>query len=159
MFRLFSVILILSFCKAPVFCMTMWKDMSTERQIELAFDVTPMTIHTFIKWLDYFTYVLEPTYTYYHIPKGKSRCCICSWHCKKDGIFLPIWNFCTVSMFLQVMQHLSPQPLHCPISDLLVDMSALIKRSFKLLGLKWVCYDGVIISDICWKYFISSIPV
>jgi hypothetical protein len=46
---------------------------------------------------------------------------------------LPIWNFCAVSMFLQVMQHLSPQPLHCPISGLLVDMSALIKRSFRLL--------------------------
>ena len=28
-------------------------------------------------------------------------------------------------------------------------MSALIKRSSKLLGLKFVCYDGVIISDIC----------
>jgi hypothetical protein len=68
---------------------------------------------------------------------------------QKDGIFLPIWNFCAVSMFLQVMQHLSPQPLHCPISGLLVDMSALIKISFKLLGLKCVCYDGVIISDIC----------
>jgi hypothetical protein len=49
-------------------------------------------------------------------------------------------------MLLQVMQHLSPQPLHCPISGLLVDMSALIKRSFRLLGLKCVCYDGVISS-------------
>ena len=107
MFRLFSVILILSFCKAPVFCMAIWKDISTERQIELAFDVTPMTIHTFIKLLDYFIYVLDPTYTNYHIPKSKSRCCICSWHCKKDDILLPIWNFCAVSMFLQVMQHLS----------------------------------------------------
>jgi hypothetical protein len=62
MFKLFSVILNLSFCKAPVFCMAIWKDMSTERQIELDFLFTNLFS---IKFLYFF--IISSLFPYFNL--------------------------------------------------------------------------------------------
>lgn len=44
-----------------------------------------------------------------------------------------LWNFCVSAMFLHITQRLFLHSLHCPISILYVEMTALTIRSFKLL--------------------------
>ena len=100
------------------------------------FDVTLMTIQTFIKQLYCFIDVLVPTYTTFQKVKWVVGFAV---DIAKDCIFSPTPSspsdpaveLCCFHVFAS---HAESIPLHCPIPGLLVDISALTKRSFKLLG-------------------------
>ena len=110
-------------------------------------NVTPMTIHTFIKRLDCFTVLLEPTDTTFQ----KVNCVVrFEVDIAKTYIFFPsdpALELPCCFHVLQVMQRLSPHSLHCPIPSLLVNTTALSKMQLPVilgrLNITWCfCITG-----------------
>ena len=106
-----------------------------------------MTIHTFIKRLDCFTVLLEPTDTTFQ----KVNCVVrFEVDIAKTYIFFPsdpALELPCCFHVLQVMQRLSPHSLHCPIPSLLVNTIALSKIQLPVilgrLNITWcLCITG-----------------
>jgi hypothetical protein len=93
----------------------------THGQEPLFRKVTSVTIHSFVEWLDTFSYVLRPE----DVTLQKILYSI--------SIVL-LWNTCASCNWRQHLQRLSPHGLHWPTGDEGLDTAAQTRVSLKLLG-------------------------
>ena len=116
--------------------------------------VTSVSIHSFVEWLDTFSYVLRPAdVTVKEV--NHIRCFAID--IAKDPVVL-LWNTCACCNWRQHLQRLSPHGLHWPTVDEGLDTAALISVSFMLLGrrnLQWVV-QGTTWSAFHFFQFLSN---
>ena len=106
----------------------------THGQERLFRKVTSVSIHSFVEWLDTFSYVLRPTdVTVKEV--DHIRCFAID--IAKDLILLPVvllWNTCACCNWRHHVQRLSPHGLHWPTVDEGLDTAALTSVSLMLSG-------------------------
>ena len=106
----------------------------THGQERLFRKVTSVSIHSFVEWLDTFSYVLRPAdVTVKEV--NHIRCFAID--IAKYLILLScrlLWNTCVCCNWRQHLQRLSPHGLHWPTVDEGLDTAALTSVSLMLLG-------------------------
>ena len=101
----------------------------THGQERLFRKVTSVPIHSFVEWLDTFSYVLRPEDVtlqniLYSIP------------------IVLLWNTCACCNWRQQLQRLSPHGLHWPTGDEGLDTAAHTRVSLMLLGCRNATTSG-----------------